>query len=167
VFSTILIPLDGSQLAEQIVDEVQELEPAQYAEYTLLQVVHPFVSLGYHGATPMPDLDFDMTMQRQRAAHDYLESVARRMRLTGRRVQTRVVLEERTATTILQQAHEVQAELIALATHGRGGAARLLLGSVADKVLRGAECPVLVFRPTPTAHSVADSEYETTQQIAN
>lgn len=148
VFRKILIPLDGSHLAEQILDKVLELDAARQAEYILLQIVYPFVNLGYHGAAPVPDLDYDITMYRQHEALRSLEKIAQRMRADGRRVQTQVVVEERSAVVILQEAQRHRVDLIALATHGRGGPVRLLVGSVADKVVRGAECPVLVFRPT-------------------
>lgn len=52
------------------------------------------------------------------------------------------------ATAILDEASTSGCDLIAIATHGRGGLKRLLVGSVADKVLRGAITPVLVYRPT-------------------
>lgn len=147
VFRKVLIPLDGSRLAAQIVDKVLELDPERQAEYTLLQIVYPYVNLGYHGAAPVPDLDYDMTIYRQKEAQRSLEEIAQRLRADGWRVQTRVVIEERSAVVILQEARTHQADLIALATHGRGGPARLLVGSVADKVVRGAECPVLIFHP--------------------
>ena len=61
-------------------------------------------------------------------------------------MRTQVVVEDRPAEAILRQADEEQAGLITLETHGRRGLSRLLLGSVADKVVRGAHVPVLVHR---------------------
>jgi nucleotide-binding universal stress UspA family protein len=63
-------------------------------------------------------------------------------------VQTRVVVARHAAEAILGEAESQANNLIALATHGRGGLKRLLLGSVADKIVRGAASPVLVCRPT-------------------
>jgi nucleotide-binding universal stress UspA family protein len=62
-------------------------------------------------------------------------------------VQTRVVLHEQPAAAILDDAQKSAVDLIALATRGRGGLKRLLLGNVADKVVRGAVTSVLVYRP--------------------
>jgi nucleotide-binding universal stress UspA family protein len=62
-------------------------------------------------------------------------------------MQTRVVSHDQPAAAILDDASAHGADLIALATQGRGGLKRLLLGSVADKVVRGAATPVLVYRP--------------------
>ena len=58
-----------------------------------------------------------------------------------------MVSQEQPAAAILDDAQKNAVDLIALATQGRGGLKRLLLGSVADKVLRGAATPVLVYRP--------------------
>jgi nucleotide-binding universal stress UspA family protein len=62
-------------------------------------------------------------------------------------VNIRVTTNDRPATAILDDASAHRADLIALATRGRGGLKRFLLGSVADKVLRGADTAVLVYRP--------------------
>jgi nucleotide-binding universal stress UspA family protein len=65
----------------------------------------------------------------------------------GLRVETRVVASPNIAATILEEARAHAASLLALQTHGRRGLARLMLGSVADKVIRGAPIPVLISRP--------------------
>jgi hypothetical protein len=62
-------------------------------------------------------------------------------------VQTQVVNEARPAVGIVQFAERTAVDLVALATHGRGGLVRLFLGSVADKVLRSASVPLLICRP--------------------
>jgi nucleotide-binding universal stress UspA family protein len=80
-------------------------------------------------------------------AQAYLDRIAERLREQGLTVQTRTVLHTHPADGILEQTREQGADLIALATHGRGGLRRLLLGSVADKVLRGGNIPMLVCRP--------------------
>ncbi len=69
--------------------------------------------------------------------------------LAGRGVQAtaQVLVDPRPAHAIARFAQESHGEMVALATHGRGGATRLLLGSVADKVVRTAPVPVLVLRP--------------------
>lgn len=161
-FRRILIALDGSPLAEQILPSVQALGADEQTEYTLLQVIEPFVALG--GPAPYSaQLEQDFTERRQDEAEAYLESVARRLRIQGPRVRTRVVADLQVAQAILNDAWRRQADLIALATHGRGGLRRLLVGSVADKVLRGADTPVLLLRPREVppiaraAHTTAES----------
>jgi nucleotide-binding universal stress UspA family protein len=89
----------------------------------------------------------------------YLEGVARPLREQGLTVRTRAVAEGRPAAAILAEAEAQPCDLIALATHGRRGLSRLFLGSVADKVVRGAAASVLLCRPLAPAreegHAVA------------
>jgi nucleotide-binding universal stress UspA family protein len=80
-------------------------------------------------------------------AEKSLEETAARLRARGLTVRTRAVAEEQAAVGILQEAQKADADLIALATHGRRGLSRLFLGSVADKVVRGGRLPVLLRRP--------------------
>jgi nucleotide-binding universal stress UspA family protein len=80
-------------------------------------------------------------------AEAYLECIAGKIRETGLQVRTRGVVARHAAEAILEEAAAQASSLIALATHGRGGFKRLLLGSVADQLIRGAASPVLVYRP--------------------
>lgn len=88
--------------------------------------------------------------QRKGEAQTYLDNVAERLRTKGMRIETRVVVGESAAAAVLDAANDQNIDLIAVATHGHGGLKRLLLGSVADKIVRGALTPVLVYRPTAT-----------------
>ena len=144
----VLIPLDGSLLAEQILGPALALGGLMGADYILLRVVQPVSVLGYDlrgyptgGAGPAGQ----RALEEQ--ARDYLEGVAGRLRSSGRVVQTRVVTHTHVAAAIIDEARAGGTDLIALASHGRGGLKRLLLGSVADKVLRAVSLPVLVWRP--------------------
>jgi len=136
----ILIPLDGSDLAEQILRPATELGSLTQAEYTLLRVVEPFLPPPHQLPGPLFD-------QLAREAQTYLDGVAGSLREQSLRVETRVVINRFAAAAILEEARVHDSDLIALGTHGRGGLARVLLGSVADKVVRGATTPVLVHRP--------------------
>jgi nucleotide-binding universal stress UspA family protein len=148
-----LIPLDGSKHAETILGPALELGKATGADYTLLRVVEPVPVLGYDVfgyATAGTDLAVVEELQHQAAG--YLENIARRLRDRGLRVRTLVLVNPSAAGAILDESNPGPHDLVALETHGRGGAARVLLGSVADKVVRGACCPVLVHRsPEPDA----------------
>ena len=83
----------------------------------------------------------------QARAKTYLERVAESLRARSLKVETRVLSHDQPAVAILEEAKARRADLLALATHGRSGLPRLLLGSVADKVVRGASIPVLLARP--------------------
>jgi nucleotide-binding universal stress UspA family protein len=122
--------------------------------YTLLRVVKPALLPAYApegrplGREVEGLLDQIEAIQKRLLAdaEEYLAGVAGRLRARGLQVQTRVAVEEQPAVAILREAAEARAGLIALATHGRRGLSRLFLGSVADKVVRGATVPVLVHR---------------------
>jgi nucleotide-binding universal stress UspA family protein len=145
VVAHILIPLDGSALAEQVLAHAVALGKPMQAAYTLLQAIDPVI-LGYTPAAYAMGLDELIIEQERAAAQSYLAEIAERLRAESLRVATHVAIGP-SATAILDYAHAHRVDLIALATHGRGGLQRWLLGSVADKVVRGASVPVLVYRP--------------------
>jgi nucleotide-binding universal stress UspA family protein len=143
VFTHMLIPLDGSALAEQVLPHATALGRLMDANYTLLQAVNPILtSYGPEVYVPSDEiLDQWLSM-----AQAYLDGVADRLRIEGLQVQAKVVLGA-PALGVLDYARTHQVDLIALATHGRGGFSRLFLGSVADKMVRSADVPILVYRP--------------------
>jgi nucleotide-binding universal stress UspA family protein len=146
-FRRILIPLDGSALSEQILEPAVELGGMAQAEYTLLRVAEPFVLTSYAPLAQVSRLDEHLTQEGVAEARHYVERVAADLRTAGQTVYIRAVLAEQPAVAILDEARREEADLIAMTTHGRSGLTRLLLGSVADKVLRGSALPVLVQRP--------------------
>jgi nucleotide-binding universal stress UspA family protein len=139
----VMVRLDGSALAEQALEPALELARLAEGGCTLLRVVEIHSSLP-DSPPGSPGRPGEVHAEEARA---YLEHIAGRLRHRGEVVQTRVVVGRGTAETILEQARGLGTELIAQGTHGRGGVRRLLLGSVADKVVRGAAIPVLVYRP--------------------
>jgi nucleotide-binding universal stress UspA family protein len=163
LFRQILIPLDGSALAEQILEPARDLGKLTQAQYTLLHVVEPRVLVRWGPYTTPTDLDFEGTQRRQADAQHYLERVARPLRAAGLPVHARVLMAEQ-ATAILEEASWQEIDLIAIATHGRSGLARLLLGSVADKVLRRVAIPLLLYRPTSPYDRV---RYQPTSAVAD
>lgn len=150
----ILIPLDGEPLGEQILEPALAIGKLFGAEYTLLRVIRPLepmalpVGVGSYGevAHHMLERIEELHEQLRREANKYLDGVAARLQAQGLKVVTRVVVEEQPGVAILQHA-QAPIDLIAMQTHGRRGLSRLFVGSVADKVIRGAHVPVLVQRP--------------------
>jgi nucleotide-binding universal stress UspA family protein len=124
------------------------------ADYTLLRVVTPVYPTTLPAepaifgsvATDIIDRVEQMHADLKKGASEYLEKVAAGMRAKGLTVQTRVLVEEQPGVAILESAKS-PIDLIAIETHGRGGLSRMLLGSVADKVIRGSPLPILVHRP--------------------
>jgi nucleotide-binding universal stress UspA family protein len=145
VFSHVLIPLDGSALAEEILESALALGVPFDARYTLVQAITPPV-LDYAPAAQVVALDDQILEQWRVAAQEYLNGLAKRLRDQGRQVDARVLFGP-LAVAILDYIYDHNVDLVAMATHGRSGVARMLLGSVADKVVRGAGVPVLLRRP--------------------
>jgi nucleotide-binding universal stress UspA family protein len=144
-FEHVLIPLDGSALAEEILEPAIALGALMCAEYTLLQAIEVPV-LGYAPAAQVAGLEQQVLEQCRAQARAYVDRVAGRMRAHGLVVHTHVTSAP-PALAIVDEARRHAADLIALSTHGRGGLARMLLGSVADTVVRWAGVPVLLQRP--------------------
>ena len=153
-FSGILVPLDGSPHAETVLEPALALAETLGATVTLLEVVPPVYAvpqpLGYSWtATPA---DQERMETRTEMAEDYLRSVAERLRAAHGNVEVRTEVRvfDHTASGILERAHSLDFDLVAMTTQGRG-ASRVLMGSIADKVLRGTALPLLMLRPPVAA----------------
>lgn len=146
-FHRILIPLDGSKLAETILEPAAALGKLWQAEFHLLRVVPwamPISGAQLEHPRPVPRSAKDENIA---AAEDYLNGAAQQLRNQAVAAQTQVAVNRSVAAAVLDAATSSACDLIAISTHGRGGIARLLLGSVASKVLRAGHAPVLVYRP--------------------
>jgi nucleotide-binding universal stress UspA family protein len=143
----ILVPLDGSPLAEAVLEPAAALARLWDGEVSLVQVVRPVV-LDSEPILPLPIGYSDKATAIQRElAQDYIRDVAERLRESGVKASGVAVIGGGIADTLIDLARPERVSLVAVATHGRGGLGRLALGSVADKLVRAAEVPVLVVRP--------------------
>jgi nucleotide-binding universal stress UspA family protein len=150
-----VIALDGSTLSEQILGPASDLAQLLQAECTLVRVIQPLVR--GHELTvdvAMSQMDTELLnklkeyhQQDQAEATRYLDARAAELSALSLKVQTRLEVHDQPAAALLAAAKNLPADVLSLATHGRGGILRLFLGSVADKVARGVHCPVLVYRP--------------------
>jgi len=156
MYEKVVVLLDGSGLAEQVLPHVVEIVRGRDSQVYLLSVAPVMVPTMAAGVGPHPmymtaDFLVAETAQQERIEQElreYLEKTAERLRSVAAGVHT-VVRFGRPADEILQYAEEIEADLIAMSTHGRSGISRWVYGSVADKVLRGATCPVLLVRVRP------------------
>ncbi|HMP81017.1 MAG TPA: universal stress protein, partial [Pirellulaceae bacterium] len=151
----ILVPLDGSPLAEEVLGSAERLAQLYQAELVLLEVVAPIAdqhaALDITSPVDLGPVSFEMDQVQQQLetqADSYLHTVAERVRGFGLKVTTELVIRGQTANAILESAQRLKADMIAMATSGRGGVARAFFGSVADKVIRGAVLPMLI-QPVP------------------
>jgi nucleotide-binding universal stress UspA family protein len=151
----IVLPLDGTPLAEKIIEPALSLGKLFEAVFTLVRVIQPVLRPSYlpdgwsvSGLTHSVLEEVQQLQQEQQdEAQAYLDRVAAKLTGQGFQVHTRVAIDEQPAVGILLEAQVRHADLIALETHGRRGLSRLILGSVADKIVRGGVVPVLLHRP--------------------
>jgi nucleotide-binding universal stress UspA family protein len=141
----ILVPIDGSAESESVVDPVSELAIPLAAEITLLRVIEDPLPPGLvflPGGLQDSDELVDEAVKEARA---HLADLAGHVERRGVAVRVELLVDESPASAILKHADEAPVDLIAMSTHGRGGLERVVLGSVADKVVRASKTPVLVF----------------------
>jgi nucleotide-binding universal stress UspA family protein len=135
-FKKIVVALDGSVRSERVLEDVERLARKLNASVDLLAVVMPIMTIGLEVSPVVIPAEDPMP---------YLQGVA--ARLVSRGVDAHPVAVQGTAhDAILRHVAESKASLLCMSTHGRTGLARLLLGSVAEGVLRKAPCPVLLRR---------------------
>lgn len=142
----VVVALDGGETAETALRDAVGLGITQDASLVLVHVLQPPVAAASPYLPHTIQLTHDEMAAREVHMQGYLDRLADSEWLDDHEAETRVRVEYHPAPAILQIAEDVDAELIVLGTHGRGGLRRLLLGSVADKVIRGTHRPVLVHR---------------------
>jgi nucleotide-binding universal stress UspA family protein len=139
MFKKILVPLDGSKLAEKILPQVEELVKFSGAEVHLLRVVMTYDLAPKENREHLQKLSGE--------AQEYLDQVSAHLQKNGIQVSATVAYGK-DAVQICDYAAEKKFNLIAMSTHGRSGLGRWTLGSVADKVLHCSSVPVMLFRAT-------------------
>jgi len=149
VIRRILLPLDRSRFSEGVLEGAAMLAEIFSADVIPLHVVEGPSGIDRPSFTFKPGADELSTIGLgTEAAATYLRNIASDLRVRGVEVDTpEVVQGGDVASTILEQVDRLEADAIAIATHGEKGIRLLALGSVTDKVIRGASVPVLVCRP--------------------
>lgn len=143
----ILVALDLSKDAEAILEPAMGLAKLTGAQITLMHVVELVFGVG-RVTIPTPIVaDGELIEESRTRAERRLRRVSARLRKAGVSVSTRISSGINAAGGLLDALAEADYDLVALTTHGIGGLRRLLLGGVADKVIRGSTKPILVLRP--------------------
>ncbi len=158
MYTRILVPLDGSKLAEQVLPYVRILAKGLHSQAELLRVVEPLPPIGLmdpYREVHRQQLTASLTNQ----AKDYLEEIAEPFR-DDRPTVSYSVRHGNPESEIVSEAESGPATMIAMSTHGRSGLGRWALGSVADKVLHVTNLPLLIVRPQEQKASEREGKLE-------
>jgi nucleotide-binding universal stress UspA family protein len=147
----ILVPLDRSELSASVLPPAAALARALDAELLLTMVIAPLEVRAESVSRIRFAVDPATAAEHQAAALDFLEAHVGLLQRDGVRARASVLTHLHPATAILEAAAEADAGIIAMSTHARRGAQRVLFGSVTDKVVRGTSRAVLLTRPADPA----------------
>ena len=147
MYKKILVPLDGSDLAECVLPHVESIaKGCGVQDVVLLRVVEPFTtSTGALGPTFTEQDRQNIDSQNRADAEKYLSQLVNHVKYGGVKIRREVIVG-RAAESVADYASKNGVDLIIIATHGRSGISRWVWGSVADRVLRSACVPVLMVR---------------------
>jgi nucleotide-binding universal stress UspA family protein len=136
----ILVPLDGSEFAEQALPTAQVITESLSGRLTLLSVIQ---SSGAPRTLPMMHSNLDGDLWEH---EEYLRKIAAKFEGTGIKTESTVAVGS-VAGEILSATYRQHIDLLVMSTHGRSGVGRMLVGSVANEVLRQGQVPILLVRP--------------------
>jgi nucleotide-binding universal stress UspA family protein len=161
-YKRMIVPLDGSPLAEQVIEQALNLAELEHAELTLLRVVprahdvddgELLSSIGAARAVDVED------------AERYLAGIRVRIAARATRVRSAVIIADDIPRAIVGFAQQNDGDMIAIATHGRGGITRAVLGSVADRVMSEGTLSALVINPAETFQPVLVADAQSTGAV--
>jgi nucleotide-binding universal stress UspA family protein len=157
MYQKILVPLDGSKLAESVLSHVELMVKAGAEEVILTTVTERIDARSYNvqitpasGPLPPPEPVVKMPVavgKMQRQGDKYLNRIAKGLSKKGANVRTFVLLGN-PANEIRSLADKEGVDLIIMSSHGRSGHSRWALGSISDKMLRASQVPMLLVKPT-------------------
>ena len=146
MFKKILVPLDGSELAECVLPHVESLVKGGGVESVIfLRVVEPFYMPNSGEGIFVEEDREEVDAKRIADAQCYLDQLVSQTKYDGVKVQSQVVVGKE-AESIADYGTKNEVDLITIATHGRSGISRWVWGSVADRILRSVHVPILMIR---------------------
>jgi nucleotide-binding universal stress UspA family protein len=159
MYRKIMVPLDGSELAECVIPHVQSVAKGCGAEEVILfRVCEPPVILADYPQDLQPgweDHVHQETTHSQQQCRLYLDDTEKKLVQSGLKVTTKAALGN-AAKLIVDYAVQNQIDLIIMASHGRSGISRWAYGSTAEKVLHSTQVPVLIIRPEECREIIKD-----------
>jgi nucleotide-binding universal stress UspA family protein len=147
MYKKIMVPLDGSKLAECVFPHVESLVKAgQVGEVVFVRVVEPYnFSLMSGEEVPKPDDIVRFDAEARVVGEKYIQNVADRAKSNGVTVRGEILIG-RPSVKLAEYANNGGFDLVIIATHGRSGVSRWVWGSVADRLLRAVCIPILMVR---------------------
>ena len=147
MYTKILVPLDGSELAECVLPQVEAITTGcQVSTVVFVRVAEPLEIPDGEAQMALPEEQWkQLEADRTSDAQKYLEQLTQRLDFKGAQLETKV-LSGKAADTLADYADGNDFDLIIIATHGRSGVSRWVWGSVAERILRSACVPVLMVR---------------------
>lgn len=142
MYTKILVPLDGSKVAEGVLPHAKALAYSEGAELVLLTVsANPALDFAFSD----PGLAEAAVLEQEERSKKYMSEIETQLKSAGFKTST-VLRVGSVAEVILEAAEELGVDVIAMSTHGRTGPARWLLGSIAERVVHSSKIPVLLIR---------------------
>ena len=142
MYKKILVPLDGSKVAEGVLPHAKSLAYSEGAELILLTVAaNPAMDFVFSD----PGLAQSAVQEQEDRSKQYITEIENELKAAGFKTSTLLRIGS-VAEVILEVAEELQVDVIAMSTHGRTGPARWLIGSIAERVVHNSKIPVLLIR---------------------
>jgi nucleotide-binding universal stress UspA family protein len=145
MYQKIVVPLDGSKLAECVLPHVEALaKTCSVKQIVFVRVVEPFRP--FHGTFALSESEVKkIDAEHKHATEKYLKEVLERVKYEGVEVKTQVLVG-RIPESIAEFVEKHNMQLVIIATHGRSGVSKFMLGSIADRLLRSSRVPILMVR---------------------
>ncbi|MDD4923730.1 MAG: universal stress protein [Dehalococcoidales bacterium] len=142
MYKKILVPLDGSKTAEEVLPHAKALAYSEGAEIIILNVVaNPAVEFAFSD----PGIAAETIAEEEAAGKKYMFEIESQLKSEGFKVSA-ILAEGSAANVILKMAEQNKVDVIAMSTHGRTGPAHWFIGSVAERVVRNSKIPVVLIR---------------------
>ena len=158
MFKKIMVPLDGSELAECVIPYIEDfIDQGRVESIVFVRVVRPVISpVSFEDSlTYIPEDWSKLESEKKSSAENYLKKVVSRLKQDGVKFQTEVLVG-RIGDSLIDYIKANDLDLVVIATHGRSGLTQWVRGSVADKILSASHVPVLMIRPPGTIREYKD-----------
>jgi nucleotide-binding universal stress UspA family protein len=150
MYDKIAVPLDGSPLAECVIPHIEAIVRSPESEVQLITIIEP-VEIPTRGRMALTEEDLKaIHAEMEKDARTYLDEMAQRLARAGIKARP-VIMQGKPAESLVEYVHNNGIDLLIMATHGRSGLTKLFWGSIAEKVIRAVNVPVMLIKAGPCA----------------